>query len=100
MMLSMKASLRVWVCLLVVARARADDDDDGASGCLSPSRRGLPYCNASLPASARAADLASRLTDAERLSLLSTTAPSIARLGIPPYEMWNEGLHGVGTVRR
>lgn len=54
------------------------------------------YQDKSLPAEARARDLASRLTLDEKVSLLIFDSPAIDRLGIPSHNWWNETLHGVG----
>lgn len=43
----------------------------------------------------RVADLLSRMTTAEKISLLRTLAPPIPRLGIDKYYHGNEALHGV-----
>lgn len=53
-----------------------------------------PFCNASLAIDARAADLISRLTLVEKISLMGDSAAAVPRLGVPKYEWWNEGLHG------
>ena len=42
-----------------------------------------------------AEDLVSRMTVEEMASQLRFDAPAIERLGIPAYNWWNEGLHGV-----
>jgi len=34
----------------------------------------------------------------EKISQLVSTAPPIARLGIPGYQWWSEALHGVANV--
>ena len=44
---------------------------------------------------ARAHDLVSRLTLDEKALQSINTAPAIPRLGIPAYDYWSEGLHGV-----
>ena len=44
---------------------------------------------------ARAATLVARMTREEKISQLVNAAPAIPRLGIPAYEWWNEGLHGI-----
>lgn len=44
----------------------------------------------------RAADLVSRLTLEEKVSLMMDVSPAIPRLGIPQFQWWNETLHGVG----
>ena len=35
------------------------------------------------------------LTLQEKVSLTGNTSPEIPRLGVPKYEWWSEGLHGV-----
>ena len=55
----------------------------------------LPYQNASLPAQQRVDDLVSRMTLEEKVSELVNTSPAIPRLGVPAYDWWNEGLHGI-----
>lgn len=57
-----------------------------------------PYKNASLSPSERAADLVGRLTLEEKVALMQNASPAIPRLGIKPYEWWNEALHGVGRA--
>ena len=42
-----------------------------------------------------AEELVSRMTIEEKASQLRFDAPAIERLGIPEYNWWNEGLHGV-----
>jgi beta-glucosidase len=44
---------------------------------------------------ARATALVSRLTQAEKIGQVQTSAPAIPRLGIPAYDWWSESLHGV-----
>ena len=43
----------------------------------------------------RAHDLVSRMTLEEKAGQSVNTAPAIPRLGVPAYDYWNEGLHGV-----
>jgi len=48
---------------------------------------------------ARAADLVSRMTLAEKVQQLHTNnAPAIPRLGVQQYTYWSEGQHGVNTL--
>src|SRR5439155_844778 len=49
----------------------------------------------SLPFERRAADLVGRMTLEEKIFQMMDRAPAIDRLGIPEYNWWNEGLHGV-----
>src|ERR1043166_6279474 len=57
-----------------------------------------PYLNPSLPVEKRLDDLVSRMTLEEKVSQMMNAAPAIERLGIPEYEWWNEGLHGVARA--
>ncbi len=43
----------------------------------------------------RVDDLVSRMTLEEKISQMMNGSPAIERLGIPSYNWWNEGLHGV-----
>ncbi len=43
----------------------------------------------------RAAELVGQMTLDEKMSQLLFDSPAIPRLGIPAYNWWNEGLHGV-----
>jgi beta-glucosidase len=54
-----------------------------------------PYQDVTKSAAVRAADLAARMTVAEKIQQLNNTAPAIPRLGIPRWEYWNEALHGI-----
>ncbi len=56
----------------------------------------FPYQNPDLSAEERAADLCSRLTLEEKVSLMMNGSPAIPRLGIPQFDWWSEALHGVG----
>src|ERR1700710_2472975 len=54
--------------------------------------------NPALTPEARAADLIGRMTLEEKAPQLGHTAPAIPRLGVPAYNWWNEGLHGVARA--
>jgi beta-glucosidase len=56
------------------------------------------YKNPSLPIERRVNDLVSRMTLEEKVSQLMNAAGPIDRLGIPAYDWWNEGLHGVARA--
>jgi len=56
------------------------------------------YKNPNLPVDQRADDLVSRMTLEEKASQLTNAAGSVPRLGIPEYNWWNEGLHGVARA--
>ena len=54
-----------------------------------------PVCNQSMPAWDRASSLISMLTLEELVNNTVNTAPGVPRLGVPPYQVWNEALHGL-----
>lgn len=60
----------------------------------------LPFRNSSLSVDQRIEDLLSRLTLEEKVSQMMNQTPAIERLGIPPYDWWNEALHGVARAGR
>ncbi|MCX6120798.1 MAG: glycoside hydrolase family 3 C-terminal domain-containing protein [Ignavibacteriales bacterium] len=57
--------------------------------------KSAPYQNPALPIEVRVNDLVSRMTLDEKISQMMNAADSISRLGIPDYNWWSEGLHGV-----
>jgi len=58
----------------------------------------LIYKDSSQPLDVRVKDLVSRLTLKEKVSLLGYNSQAVPRLGIPAYNWWNEGLHGVARA--
>src|SRR6185503_13911936 len=54
--------------------------------------------SASTSFEARARDLVSRMSLAEKVSQMQNDAPAIPRLGVPAYGWWNEALHGVSRA--
>jgi beta-glucosidase len=69
--------------------------------CLLMSQVGAQtpdYKNPSLPIERRVNDLVSRMTLEEKVSQMMNAAQPIDRLGIPAYDWWNEGLHGVARA--
>lgn len=53
------------------------------------------FKNTALPINERVDDLVGRMTLAEKVSQMQNHSVAIERLGIPEYDWWNEGLHGV-----
>jgi beta-glucosidase len=56
------------------------------------------YKDSSQPFEKRVDDLISKMTLEEKASQLGHTADAVPRLGIPQYNWWNEGLHGVARA--
>ena len=59
-----------------------------------------PWLNTDLPDEARAQALLDAMTVEEKMGQLLMNAPGIERLGILPYDWWNEALHGVARTGR
>jgi beta-glucosidase len=58
------------------------------------------YLDPSQPIPARVKDLISRMTLNEKLSQMTFEAQAVKRLGMPAYNYWSEGLHGVARNGR
>ena len=59
-----------------------------------------PWQDENLPSEARVQALLDAMTVEEKMSQLLATSPGIERLGILPYDWWNEALHGVARTGR
>ena len=59
-----------------------------------------PWQDETLPMEARVLVLLDAMTVEEKMGQLLATAPGIERLGILPYDWWNEALHGVARNGR
>ncbi|MCB0744500.1 MAG: hypothetical protein KDC67_11395, partial [Ignavibacteriae bacterium] len=57
----------------------------------------MPFQNPNLSSEERAKDLISRLTLAEKASLLCDVSDAIPRLGIKTFNWWSEALHGLAN---
>jgi beta-glucosidase len=58
----------------------------------------FPFLNTELSIEQRVDDLVSRMTLEEKISQMINDAPAIERLGVPRYNWWAEGLHGVARA--
>lgn len=56
------------------------------------------YKNESLSALERAEDITDRLSTEQQAEQLKYDAPAVEELGIPAYNWWSEGLHGVARA--
>jgi len=58
----------------------------------------LTFQDPTLPIETRVNDLVSRMTLEEKVSQMVHPASGLERLGVPPYNWWNECLHGVARA--
>jgi beta-glucosidase len=82
---------RIWLLTLVCLLP-------AATPVWSQQTADAAYQDTKLSFEERARDLVSRMTLEERVSQLGHTSDAVARLGIPAYNWWNEGLHGVARA--
>jgi beta-glucosidase len=68
------------------------------SSIFSSAQEAALFRNNKVPMNARVNDLLGRLTLEEKVSLLGYNSKAVPRLGIPAYNWWNEGLHGVARA--
>jgi hypothetical protein len=92
--------LPLLLLLVLVAATAAPTASARAAFACAPGgpATSLPFCRQSLPLRARARDLVSRLTRAEKVRLLVNNAAGVPRLGVAGYEWWSEALHGVSDT--
>jgi beta-glucosidase len=86
--LSLPLSLLVGIAVASSLRAQTGSGNQ-------PAQSDPPYMNPKLVVEQRVNDLVSRMTLDEKVGQMRDHAPAIPRLGVPRYEWWNEGLHGV-----
>ncbi len=86
----MKTKIHVLAALMSLALT--------TQACAEDAAASLPFRDPALSVDLRAQDLVSRMTLEEKAHQLGHTAPAIPRLGVPEYNWWNEGLHGVARA--
>ena len=64
----------------------------------APKAADYAFQNPDVPLEERVADLVSRLTLEEKVTLMNEEAAALPRLGIKKYRYWNEALHGVARA--
>jgi beta-glucosidase len=70
----------------------------GTLGCARRSPARPVYQDPRQPLEKRVNDLVARMTLEEKVSQMVNAAAAIPQLGIPEYNWWNEGLHGVARA--
>lgn len=83
----MKKTILLFSVMLFSLFSCADDPD-----------KPLPFRNSKLSIEKRINDLIGRMTLEEKVAQMMNQTPGIERLGIPPYDWWNEALHGVARA--
>jgi beta-glucosidase len=86
------------IALLTLIPKMSIGDPGPAPATPASGEINLPFRKPSLPIKIRVDDLVSRMTLEEKASQMMHAAAAIPRLGIPAYNWWNEGLHGVAAT--
>ena len=86
----------ITACFILCALFACDSSQDTAS--VDPKKTDPDYLNPALPVDARVDDLVGRMTLDEKIGQMVNQAPAIERLGVPEYNWWSEGLHGVARA--
>ena len=68
------------------------------TGAPASESQARAWMDPSLAPRARAEALVARMTLREKAEQVGHTAPAIPHLGVPAYNWWNEGLHGVARA--
>jgi beta-glucosidase len=89
------AILVIVVLLSATCRAQAPVQSPLSLGEQIKLVQAMPFRDSRLSIEQRVDDLVSRMTLEEKVSQLMDRAASIPRLGVPGYNWWNEGLHGI-----
>ncbi|KAJ7505520.1 glycoside hydrolase family 3 protein [Mycena galericulata] len=90
-MLAPLFSLLVVICAAPARAAYSFPD------CVSGPLANTTVCDTSATPAARAKALISMFTTSELIENTDNSSPGVARLGIPAYQWWSEGLHGVAS---
>src|SRR6266705_1241212 len=93
-----KQLLRYGVIVLPLLLSPSYAASQGQGTSAMKETASAPYLDTTLPIQQRVNDLVSRMTLEEKTSQMQDVAPAIPRLGIPAYNWWNEGLHGVARA--
>ena len=96
--LSKLLSASALVTATVLVSACTSLTGTGRSEPATASATDLAYRNHALDFETRAHDLVSRMSLEEKAHQVGHVAPAIPRLGVPAYNWWNEGLHGVARA--
>ncbi|KAH6624089.1 glycoside hydrolase family 3 protein [Chaetomium sp. MPI-SDFR-AT-0129] len=80
------------------AVARANEPFQTYPDCSQGPLSKIAVCDRTLSEADRAAALVAALTDEEKLDNLVSKSPGASRIGLPAYNWWSEGLHGVAAA--
>ena len=95
----LKRTLQLLAVLIIVISCKKNNTPTSENSIKNANNMAetiYPFYDTSLAIDDRIEDLISRLTLDEKVTQMMNSTPAIERLQIPPYDYWNEALHGVG----
>jgi len=92
-MLSMAALLAA----VLLPLAAAQMDPNLWTWCTAAPKKAWTICDPTAPLDARAADIVAHLSQQDKIEALATNIPQNS-IGLPPYNWWSEGTHGISHV--
>jgi len=95
----LKRTLQLLAVLIIVISCKKNNtptSENSNKNANNMAETIYPFYDTSLAIDDRIEDLISRLTLDEKVTQMMNSTPAIERLQIPPYDYWNEALHGVG----
>lgn len=66
--------------------------------CTIADHASWTICDVTAPIDARAADIVSRLSLADKIAALGTSTPALPSVGLSAYNWWSEATHGISRV--
>ena len=66
--------------------------------CSLAPQSGWQICNPTSPIDARAADIVTRLSQADKIVALSSNYKSLSSVGLPSWNWWSEATHGINGI--
>ena len=87
------SAARLGLLALAALRAPLVSADNGF--CANATHASWPICDMAAPLAARAADLLSRLSLADKVLLTVHSQPALPDIGLAGYDWWTEATHGV-----
>ncbi|KAK4545522.1 hypothetical protein LTR36_002872 [Oleoguttula mirabilis] len=83
--------------LVLAGQAASQLAGRGFPDCINGPLKNNTVCDLSADPLDRATALINAFTLEEKLNNTGSTSPGVPRLGLPPYEWWQEALHGVAS---
>lgn len=90
--------LRIAFVVAATLASAADAVAEASESQPPPVPADAPYKNPDLPMDVRVRDLIGRMTLEEKASQLEVQSAAIPRLGVPTFQWWSEGIHGMARA--